>query len=130
MTHDILNPRLGITVTALAAPLLVAIFFMQGRSPPPPRLPPVFEDHWPILKKADRMSVPVPVPVATPTPILVMQQEPEPELDQGQVIITKPELAPAVRHTARHYSDDSSICTRHHMHKVITHNGRSWRCRR
>jgi hypothetical protein len=34
------------------------------------------------------------------------------------------------KHVERHAESRGNICTRHHMRKVITRGGKSWRCRR
>jgi hypothetical protein len=66
--------------------------------------------------KTDRAPLPVEAPpVLEPVVVQASVAEPEPE-----------QLAePPVRR--RH---ETNVCTRHHMHKVITRGGKSWRCRR
>jgi hypothetical protein len=74
------------------------------------------------LKKGDmdrRTVVPVPEPkVVTTVPVPVdTMEEPSPALTR------KIKAVP----TQRGHRD---ICQRHKMHKVITRNGKSWRCRK
>jgi hypothetical protein len=56
-----------------------------------------------------------------PTPIRVIPIVPTPKIDipPPLKIEVKAEVPPEV-----------NTCTRHHMHKVFTHNGKSWRCRK
>jgi hypothetical protein len=56
-----------------------------------------------------------PEPEVRPTPPSV-PEEPVPSSDD----------APVRRHW---HMSDNDICIRHGLHKVITHNGKSWRCR-
>ena len=63
-----------------------------------------FADRWPRPLAVESTSTVVP-------PVLVVQDEDKP---------------PASRH--RRQAGD--ICTRHHMHKVVTRGGKSWGCRK
>lgn len=113
----------------------VALFFtyaiVTSRPPKGAHDPPqVFEDHWPVMKKADRLPVVEPQPPVvqpSPSPAIVMQQDQE--LTQGNVIITNPKPKQEEEAPRRHH-EESNICTRHGMHKVITRGGRSWRCQK
>jgi hypothetical protein len=49
----------------------------------------------------------------------------EPEVKPPEV-----KIAEAPKQAKSEPEHESNICTRHNMHKVYTHGGRSWRCRR
>jgi type IV secretory pathway VirB10-like protein len=89
----------------------------------------------PIYKKIeDRAPMEAPTPAETTidktpahaaakadTPLPPMQQakvEPEPEIE-----------LPTRRHYGEHGAEVRDVCTRHGLRKVMTHNGRGWRCR-
>lgn len=129
-----------IAVAILLASVIAAMF--GGSRGPAPAAPPpaprvvkavfaerfdLMANEFPLLKKQDRLPLPVlkrpePIPVSVPVPVKtepLALMRPEDEVED-----VKP-----VRHH-RHHEAESNICTRHHMHKVTTHGGRSWRCRR
>lgn len=70
-------------------------------------------------KTPDRVRPP---PVTPVTPAVVAAAEPMEPLPPAV-----PESEP--RHRYRHVADAEDVCTAHHLHKVFTHGGRSWRCR-
>ena len=83
------------------------------------------------LKKTDRLplasiTAPEPTPkhpdiVEEPPagmpPVVVVQDEP--------TVLRRKHSPASTRHTPA-----SDVCSRHHMHRVETHGGRSWRCRK
>jgi hypothetical protein len=98
-------------------------------SPPPPlvvavRTIPMF----PELAFDDRWRVP-PEPQAATSPADVADQRSVQRQPKHE-----PEPAPRkerrVERHRHHAVSHSNVCTRHGMHKVITHHGKSWRCRR
>jgi hypothetical protein len=116
-------------VVALSG-ILAAMFSASRESAPAPaqaaplatRLEGISPDDFPLLKKQDRLPLPDlgPKPVATET---VMVQ-PEAQIDvkkKAEPKKEKPTMVASVEH---------NICTAHHMRKIETHGGRSWRCRR
>jgi len=74
----------------------------------------------PLLKKADRLAqmTTSPTPVATE----VVMVQPQQRIEKAE----KPVKAKRERH--KRVAGD--ICQRHHMHRVETHGGKSWRCKR
>jgi hypothetical protein len=36
----------------------------------------------------------------------------------------------ALREVRRRLVDSDDVCTIHHMHKIVTHGGKSWRCKK
>jgi hypothetical protein len=75
----------------------------------------------PPLKKADRLQVTSTEPKVTervpPAPDALVSVPP--------VILVQDE-EPALRHRRA----ERNVCSRHGMRKVVTHGGRSWRCKR
>ena len=64
-----------------------------------------------------------------PSPPLPPSPPPKPP----QEAAVDPEASPVSRHwhepSGRHHRTEAGeICERHGMHKVMTHNGKSWRC--
>jgi hypothetical protein len=112
---------------------LLAVFATQ-RDPPRPPEPVVnpIAERWveppPMPKKTDRLALYVPPPDPAPTPVAaipVATIEPATEDDLKQA------RAEMRHHRAHHHHhhERGDVCTRHHMHKVVTHGGKSWRCR-
>ena len=85
------------------------------------RLEGISPDDFPLLKKQDRLPLPRVVPVKTETITMV---QPEAQIDVKKKAEPKKET-PTMVATAEH-----DVCTAHHMHRVETHGGRSWRCRK
>jgi hypothetical protein len=100
-----------------------------------------FEERWQepepqLLKKQDRL--PLPVREADWRPV----QEPGPIPKHPESNVVPPVKMPAVvavpnedddigrRLVSRRAHRARDICTRHHMHKVPIHSGKSWRCRK
>ena len=114
---------------------LLAVFATQ-RDPPRPPEPVVnpIAERWveppPLPKKTDRLALYVPPPDPAPTPVAAIPApvatiEPATEDDLKQA------RAEMRHHHAHHHHhhERGDVCTRHHMHKVVTHGGKSWRCR-
>ena len=111
---------------------LLAVFATQRDPPRPPEsvVNPIAE-RWveppPMPKKTDRLALYVPPPDPAPTPVAaipVATIEPATEDDLKQA------RAEMRHHRAHHHHHErGDVCTRHHMHKVVTHGGKSWRCR-
>jgi hypothetical protein len=82
----------------------------------------VTADSFPLLKKTDRLKIeePGPVPVRTERVVLVQPQD---KVEEKRAKPKKTE--PTKVATAEH-----GVCTRHHLRTVMTHGGRSWRCRK
>jgi hypothetical protein len=120
-----------------AAALWPALFLLaaQRDAPPPVALPDQIAERWPpeipVAPKADRLSI------NEPAPIYVAKPEPTPQpmalataADIEQSRTEKPHIRNARAHARNEPASERNICTRHGMHKVETHGGRSWRCRR
>lgn len=88
-------------------PVLAEILAKADRLPLPP------QDPKALLAKAFADQVPSP-PIATVTPET-----------SAELVGTAAQIKP--KKLTSHLSDN--ICTRHGMRKVVTHSGRSWRCR-
>jgi hypothetical protein len=133
---------------ALALAGILAALLIAGLMPAPPKAE-VAKPAEPVIAKGVRIvpiyrkieerapMEPAPAAVTTvekapplravpkaDTPLLPVQEarakpEPEPELE-----------LPTRRHygSGRHFAE-ADICARHGMHKVLTHNGKGWRCR-
>jgi hypothetical protein len=82
----------------------------------------VTADSFPLLKKQDRLAAadPGPVPVRTERVVLVQPQD---KVEEKKAKPKKTE--PTKVATAEH-----DVCTRHHLRTVMTHGGRSWRCKK
>ena len=108
----------------LGAAALWPVLFLLGSQRDPPTPPPVvapdtLAERWPtetVAPKGDRLPV-TPAPTAIEAPVQVAAAR----IDVLQTVGT---TVSARRHI------EHNICTRHGMHKQITHGGRSWRCRR
>jgi hypothetical protein len=121
--------KLAIGATAAIWPLLFLLASQDDPPQPPVAVPDALAERWlPDVQtalKADRLplSAPAqPIPVQTvvveaPAPVVVAAA-------RTDVLQTVGATASARRHT------EQDICARHGMHKVVTHGGRSWRCRR
>ena len=120
-----------------AMPALLMAFAMHSAPPPaPPQPPPVVIDTAPrviqmtktdrdTLKFEDRIaSVPPIVSIHVPAGTTVLNQY---GILKGNTM-KEAEPKHAVRHQ-HHASSESDVCTRHGMHKVVTHGGKSWRCK-
>ena len=81
-----------------------------------------FGEMWPEMKKQDRLPVAAVRVVATErvvvTPAPQTVETTEPGTVRGDAAV------PGHRRQAA-----LDVCERHHLHKVITNGGRSWRCR-
>lgn len=87
------------------------------------RAVPIVREPTPVKTERIALETPPPAPTVAPPPVImppVVPQEDDPP--------------PARRKRERHASMASSrggdVCTRHHMRKVVTRGGKSWRCRR
>ena len=86
-----------------------------------------FDSRWdmpdepPLLMKADRLTLPTPEPetVAVARPDQPVETKP----------VKKPVKTPVEKTRTAEREVEHNVCTRHHMHRVETHGGRSWRCR-
>jgi hypothetical protein len=123
---------------ALALSGILAAMASGMREPTPAPAPvatavakPVFAERFDVpnepavLKKADRLKIEQPVPVATSDPVPVKTES---------IVLARPdqpvEVKPVARKKTTKREVRHDVCTRHHMHKVVTRGGRSWRCRR
>lgn len=94
---------------------------------PASRFDEAFADSEPAaLQKADRVIrqislTPIDPP---PTPVTTVRIPVTPE------IAPSPVDPPVRKKTYASNDDDNNICTQHHLRKVWTPDGRSWRCRR
>ena len=97
---------------------------------------PVFAERFdvpvapPLLKKADRLKIEEPLPVAASEPVPVKTETIGTARPDQQIDIKKSEPKKKQRPTRMASAEHHDVCRRHHMHKVTTHGGRSWRCRR
>jgi hypothetical protein len=78
-------------------------------------------DDFPLLKKQDRLKLveAAPVPVQTETIATAKSDQP---------VEAKP--VPKKKRETRVATSEHNACTRHHMRKVLSRHGRSWRCRK
>jgi hypothetical protein len=86
------------------------------------------------LKKQDRVrEIQIARPVVASTEPVPVKTErivlDPPESKVPPVLVVDDEPTPVKRTRAR-VADRGDVCTRHHMRKVITRGGKSWRCRR
>ena len=81
-----------------------------------------------LQKSAEQMLVLLPTfqESATEVDILPEEEHPTPRVRRSKEI-TDIVKAPSIHRIKRSPLD---LCSRHHMHKVYTNGGRSWRCRR
>jgi hypothetical protein len=110
-------------LAAAGAALWPVLFLLASQRDPPAQPAPVagaVEQRWPddppAGPKADRLplyAAAAAIPQATEVPVQVAAAR-----------IDVPATASVRRHT-----EADNICTRHHMRKVTTRGGRSWRCR-
>lgn len=128
--------HVGLAIGGLAA-LGGAVMYAAAK-PVPVATPAPFSERFPpeqphILKKQDRLiSLPVKtvavaaVDVADAGQInaVDLMAPSEPDLTSAQ-----DEPAPP-RHKHVEQVVEHNVCTRHHLRKVITRGGKSWRCRR
>jgi hypothetical protein len=76
-----------------------------------------------VEKRQDRIRQ---IEIARPEPVPVVTERIVPDSPALPPIITTGEEAP--KRKQRHAAVD--VCTRHHMRKVVTRGGRSWKCRK
>lgn len=112
-----LSAMAGLTLAGLAA-----VYASYRTVKPPPEPNPILDTG----PKQIRIIPIVPTPAPTPTPL------PSPSLATPSASASVAVAAPPVRQPEiqMRVERESNVCTRHGMHKVITHGGRSWRCRR
>lgn len=84
-------------------------------------------------KKQDRVRV-IDLSYASTEPKSVAVERVVPPADapasMPPVVMTQEDNELTVaRRRRRNAEGDDNVCTRHHLHKVYTHGGRSWRCR-
>lgn len=83
------------------------------------------------LKKQDRIrQIDISRPVTDPIPVVTEHIAPDVPAKVPPVVLTSDEEDRPAAHHRRYAESESNVCTRHHMKKVVTHGGRSWRCRR
>jgi hypothetical protein len=114
-----------------AAALWPVLFLLASQrdhpTPPPIVASDTLAERWPAedLPRADRLPINPPAPVAEPTPLALATAA---DIEQSRAEKPRERHEPA---RARHKpARERNICTRHGMHKRVTHGGRSWRCRR
>jgi hypothetical protein len=113
------------------------IISLAGYSHPANKRSQVVEQHPPrvvmpveasyTMPKADRLAIRM-IPLEKPEPAPLPTVRPE-----GQEPAGEPEPKTRHRHVAereRREDRPSNVCERHHLRKVVTNGGRSWRCRR
>jgi hypothetical protein len=88
----------------------------------------------PIYRKIEEQAPQEPVPVAvtaidkTPSPPVILKAKNDNTLALAEPQADEPDpLASRQPHIAQNEGDD--ICVRHHLHKVFTNSGKSWRCK-
>lgn len=113
------------------ATLLIVLSIQRVPGDPRIEVPKVMEaDFGPgPMPKADREGIRV-VDLRKPEP--KMEERVTAEIPAATpAIIVQDEEKDAVSKRIRHQdTEGSNVCTRHHMRKVMTHGGRSWRCRK
>jgi hypothetical protein len=122
-------------VLALSGIMAGVLALPRGPTPAPAASAPVVTKavfgerfDWPLLKKQDRLPLP-PAPKEDPVPVqaeTVVMTQPDDLIDVKKKAEPKKKEKPTRTASAEHHD----VCRRHHMHKVMTHGGRSWRCRR
>ena len=93
-------------------------------TPKTDRLAP-FDERWDRLPTvAEIRTIPLEKPSPPPLPLV----QPEDQVPEGE---------PEPKHRRRHADErekreerPKNVCERHHLRKVVTNGGRSWRCRR
>jgi hypothetical protein len=85
-----------------------------------------FEDRWfPLYNPPKKVrTIPISVDVDQSARLLVAPDEPLKVAPQPPSLLPQPRPKRSVRYAYR------DICTRHNMRRVVTNNGRSWRCRK
>ena len=148
--------RTFLKVAAVAIVMLaLALTLAQQRMPPPagaPPEPPQFTETWNDTVRVISLRKPeletqmaalsgaaAPKPIATEhIAVEHVDRSPPTDVPAGvpPVIAAttddKPAVAPATRRhegRIRHAYAMSDVCVRHGMKKVVTHGGKSWRCR-
>jgi hypothetical protein len=79
----------------------------------------------PPTKKADRLQI------ASTEPKVTERVPPAPSAPVSMppvILVQDEDKPPASRH--RRQRAESDVCAKHHLHKVATRGGRSWRCRK
>lgn len=124
--------KIGVAL-ALAMGAAAAITLRWSPAPPPApvvdaqRFESALKEHGEIRiipeKKADRLQLDQPKPVETE----VVQPPPLPPPPKPPWELQAEETTPPPPPPDHHRQD---VCERHHMHKVFTHGGKSWRCRK
>jgi hypothetical protein len=115
-----------------AAAVWPVLFLLASQRdvPPPVALPDQIAERWPaeepVPPKADRLPIAAPIYAAKPEPT-PMALATAADIEQSRVV---PRRKPEASHSTVRRWSERDICTRHGMHKVETHGGRSWRCRR
>lgn len=123
-------------VLALTGIIAAMVSGMRGEPAPSPTVTaavakPVFAerfevpDDFPMLRKTDRLPLPN-VITGEPTQTVATARPDQVEKPTEK----KPVEKPHGRTMTAEREVEHDVCARHHMHKVITHGGRSWRCRR
>jgi hypothetical protein len=88
----------------------------------------------PIYRKIEEQAPQKPVPVAvtaidkTPSAPVIPKAKNDNTLALAEPQADEPDPL-ASRHPHIAQNDDDDICVRHHLHKVFTNNGKSWRCK-
>jgi hypothetical protein len=81
-----------------------------------------------VLPKADRLPFAARFAAAPPVSLLP-KPTPVDRTGQNSVLVAPGDRQPTTDRPRRH-AHARDVCERHGMHKVRTHRGRSWRCRR
>jgi hypothetical protein len=115
---------------AVALAGLIAALIVNNSAPPAPPKVEAAKVIAPVLPRIAAV-VPVDKPIAAPAPV----DQPPPKIVKTTVEVVapppaaEPEPAPVIEHPHRDRVADLDICARHGLHKIITRNGRGWRCR-
>lgn len=106
-------------VAAAVVSSVVVVYAVTRRHHEPSQFNSIAWDQA-VLRKADRLRMEgEPRAVATERVIIVRPE-----------VVGSPSPPPLPKRRQVAEERESNVCTRHGMHKVLTHGGKSWRCRR
>jgi hypothetical protein len=134
-----MNNHVGLAIGGLVF-LSGAAMYTAAKPAQPVTTPAPFSERFPpteqpphILKKQDRLIPIKTVAVAAVDIVDAGQVNTVDLMAPAEPALTSAQADPAPaprRHRHVEQVVERNICTRHHMHKVITRGGKSWRCRR
>ena len=127
--------KTGLVVLAIAAAMVVTI--KVRRTPAPAvkaaELEAKFDSAWAdsfqtaVAKQQDRIRV-IELASTEPKPVVTERVVPPDTPVTAPPVLVVQEDKPVPRH--RRFAEARDVCARHNMHRVTTHGGKSWRCRR